>query len=71
LLYVGTELSDSDIPHRTKLMDILFEQFDVQFNSMKKELKHSLGHISFTSDMWSNSVLQGFMAITGHYCYEA
>ncbi|KAJ3839627.1 hypothetical protein EV361DRAFT_772349, partial [Lentinula raphanica] len=67
LLYVGTELSENDIPHRTKLMDLIFNQFDKQFNEMKNELKHSLGHISFTSDMWSNGVLKGFMAITAHY----
>ncbi|KAJ3898364.1 hypothetical protein F5879DRAFT_771611, partial [Lentinula edodes] len=67
LLYVGVELSDGDIPHRTKLTDIIFEQFEVEWKKMVQELKNSLGQISFTSDMWLRGILQGFMAITAHY----
>lgn len=26
-----------------------------------------MGRISYTSDMWSNGILKGFMAITAHY----
>ncbi|KAH7868448.1 uncharacterized protein C8R40DRAFT_1016657, partial [Lentinula edodes] len=60
-------LSNGDIPHCTKLTDIIFEQFKVEWKKMVQELKNSLGRISFTSDMWSRGILQGFMAITAHY----
>ncbi|KAJ3831050.1 hypothetical protein F5878DRAFT_667994 [Lentinula raphanica] len=37
LLYIGTELTENDIPHRTKIIDIIFEQFDKQFNDIWKK----------------------------------
>ena len=30
--------------------------------------QNSLGRISYTSDLWSNGVLSGFMAATAHFC---
>ncbi|KAJ3765022.1 hypothetical protein FB446DRAFT_620615, partial [Lentinula raphanica] len=55
------------IPHPTKLTELVFEQYSKQWNIVSSEMKNSLGPISFTSDMWSNGVLKGFMAVTAHY----
>jgi hypothetical protein len=32
--------------------------------------QNSLGRISFTSDIWSRQNLEGYMAVTAHYCTE-
>ncbi|THV02522.1 hypothetical protein K435DRAFT_594680, partial [Dendrothele bispora CBS 962.96] len=58
---------DSDIPHRTKLTELIKEASIREKESIAKELQNSAGRISFTSDMWSNTTLKGFMAITAHY----
>ncbi len=33
-------------------------------------LQSALGHVSFTSDMWMCKILQGYMAITVHFCIK-
>ncbi|EKM49197.1 uncharacterized protein PHACADRAFT_68361, partial [Phanerochaete carnosa HHB-10118-sp] len=60
-------LEDMDIPHRTMLTDLIKECCAVDFGAVVKELKVSEGHISYTSDLWSNLKLLSFMAITAHY----
>ncbi|KAJ3823479.1 hypothetical protein F5880DRAFT_1467496, partial [Lentinula raphanica] len=67
LLYIGSNLRERDIPHRTRLSELILEQYGVHWKRIVLEMKASLGRISFTSDMWSNGVLKGFMAITAHY----
>jgi hypothetical protein len=39
LLYVGPQLNDSDIPHRTKMAELIEEQFQIEFGSLIKEIK--------------------------------
>ncbi|KAJ3804061.1 hypothetical protein F5876DRAFT_27096, partial [Lentinula aff. lateritia] len=60
-------LHESDIPHRTRLTELILEQYEKHWKNVMSEMKASLGRISFTMDMWSNGVLKGFMAITAHY----
>ncbi|EKM51271.1 uncharacterized protein PHACADRAFT_67025, partial [Phanerochaete carnosa HHB-10118-sp] len=60
-------LEDMDIPHRTMLTDLVKEHCAVDFGVVVEELKVSEGRISYTSDLWSNLKLLGFMAITAHY----
>ncbi|KAF5351590.1 hypothetical protein D9758_007266 [Tetrapyrgos nigripes] len=67
LEYIGLDLKSQDIPHHKKLTELIFEQFENCFKNTQDKMKCSLGCISYTSDMWSNGVLQGFMAITAHY----
>lgn len=84
LLYIGHDIQDKDIPHRTKLMELILKQYEIHWHEMTCEMKvnpfpsmefltrnmsvkASLGQISFTSDMWTNGILKGFMAITAHY----
>ncbi|KAJ3931064.1 MAG: hypothetical protein NXY57DRAFT_866888, partial [Lentinula lateritia] len=67
LLYIGHDLRDADIPHRTKLTELVLKQYEKHWRNITEEMKASLGRISYTSDMWSNGILKGFMAITAHY----
>ncbi|KAJ7190456.1 hypothetical protein GGX14DRAFT_331543, partial [Mycena pura] len=55
-------LEDSDIPHRTKMTEIICNRFRVEY-----ELMNSLGRVSFTHDVWSRVNLDSHLAITAHY----
>ncbi|KIY46809.1 hypothetical protein FISHEDRAFT_13473, partial [Fistulina hepatica ATCC 64428] len=58
---------DSDIPHRTKVADLIIERFQAEYQKMIDEIKNSVGRVSFTSDIWSRQNLESYMAITAHY----
>ncbi|KAJ7820057.1 hypothetical protein B0H14DRAFT_2600171, partial [Mycena olivaceomarginata] len=62
-------LQDKDIPHRTKLRSLILDAWLKYYDSLKKELKESLGKISFTGDMWSSKGLQPYLALT--HCIQA
>ncbi|KII88823.1 hypothetical protein PLICRDRAFT_73506, partial [Plicaturopsis crispa FD-325 SS-3] len=68
------ELEDKDIPHRTKLSEMILNRFKLGYQKMTDKIKarhpsqNSLGCVSFTSDMWSSQNLSGYMAVTAHYC---
>lgn len=77
------ELQDTDIFHRTKIRELILQAFDEYFAVLKLDLAVSVqlsripqisdifqtaqGKVSFTSDMWSNSKLRPFMAVTAHW----
>ncbi|KAG2738986.1 hypothetical protein P692DRAFT_201688711, partial [Suillus brevipes Sb2] len=61
------ELQDTDIFHPTKIRELILEAFDEYFGALKRDLAGALGKVSFTSDLWSNSKLRPFMAITAHW----
>ncbi|KAJ7130448.1 hypothetical protein C8R44DRAFT_539216, partial [Mycena epipterygia] len=67
LLLLRESLQDKDIPHRTKLRSLILDAWLKYYNSLKKELKESLGKISFTGDMWSSKGLQSYLALTAHW----
>ncbi|KAJ6540667.1 hypothetical protein B0H19DRAFT_902815, partial [Mycena capillaripes] len=60
-------LQEKDIPHRTKLRSLILDVWLKYYDSLKKELKESLGKISFTGDMWSSKGLQPYLALTAHW----
>ncbi|KAJ7059957.1 hypothetical protein C8F01DRAFT_970069, partial [Mycena amicta] len=60
-------LEDHDIPHRTKLMQLLEDEFRKEYNGLIEELKKSLGRVAFTSDIWSRENLESYMAVTAHW----
>ncbi|PCH38908.1 hypothetical protein WOLCODRAFT_33260, partial [Wolfiporia cocos MD-104 SS10] len=69
LLYVGDDnLDNSDIPHRTKLKQLLTARFSELQESIASDAQNALGRVSFTSDLWTDHQLRGFMAITLHFC---
>ncbi|KAF5378856.1 hypothetical protein D9615_006941 [Tricholomella constricta] len=62
LLFLGTQLTDRDIPHRTKLTEIIIDCFKTEYKAM-----NALGRVSLTSDVWSRTSLAAHVAITAHY----
>ncbi|KIJ06348.1 hypothetical protein PAXINDRAFT_26351, partial [Paxillus involutus ATCC 200175] len=70
LLFLNEDLRDQDIPHRTKLTQLIEERYKIEYVAMVQEIQNSLGRVSFTSDLWSNQTIKGFMAVTAHYCSE-
>ncbi|KAL1742141.1 hypothetical protein HDZ31DRAFT_3685, partial [Schizophyllum fasciatum] len=68
LLYTGQgTLSERDIPHRTKLAELILKQFSVKYEEIRADILTSLGRIAFTTDIWSRQNLEGYMALTAHY----
>ncbi|KAJ7157080.1 hypothetical protein C8R46DRAFT_833843, partial [Mycena filopes] len=67
LLFIGTELDDRDIPHRTKLSELITARFKCEWTRMIEEIAHSLGRVSATDDIWSRQNLESFMAMSLHY----
>ncbi|KAF5358783.1 hypothetical protein D9758_008530 [Tetrapyrgos nigripes] len=55
LSYIGLELTSGEIPHRTKLMELIFAQFEREFSNVKAEIQNSLGR---------------YMAVTAHYMIQ-
>ncbi|KAJ3535357.1 hypothetical protein NM688_g6991 [Phlebia brevispora] len=67
ILYLSSDLGDEDLPHRTRLTELIMERFNTKKADLMKELQSAEGRISFTSDVWSNMKLTSFMAITAHF----
>ncbi|KAJ6576096.1 hypothetical protein DFH09DRAFT_914994, partial [Mycena vulgaris] len=67
LLFVGAQLQDGDIPHRTKLAQLVANRFHVEYTAMIREIQNSSGRVSFTDDIWTRVNLDSHLAITGHY----
>jgi hypothetical protein len=38
LLFIGTEIEDYDIPHRTKLSELITSRFKVEYNRMIEDI---------------------------------
>ncbi|KAJ7857916.1 hypothetical protein B0H14DRAFT_2351976, partial [Mycena olivaceomarginata] len=60
-------LEDEDIPHRTKMSQLIATRFQIEYDKMIKEIQASPGCISFTHDIWSRVNLNSHLAITAHY----
>ncbi|KIK75651.1 hypothetical protein PAXRUDRAFT_61962, partial [Paxillus rubicundulus Ve08.2h10] len=63
-------LHDNQIPHRTKLSELIEERYKSEYCAMVLDIQanqKSLGWVSFTSDLWSNQTIKGFMGVTAHY----
>ncbi|KAJ7351424.1 hypothetical protein DFH08DRAFT_655033, partial [Mycena albidolilacea] len=60
-------LEDRDIPHRSKLSQLISTRFHVEYTAMIKEIQNSLGRVAFTDDVWSRVNLDSHLAITAHY----
>lgn len=39
ILYLNDEITDSDIPHRTKITEFIFELFSMQYRKLVEELQ--------------------------------
>ncbi|KAJ6542329.1 hypothetical protein DFH09DRAFT_874064, partial [Mycena vulgaris] len=60
-------LDDGDIPHRTKLSQLISTRFHAEYTAMIREIQNALGRVAFTDDVWSRGNLDSHLAITAHY----
>ncbi|PBK90596.1 hypothetical protein ARMGADRAFT_871755, partial [Armillaria gallica] len=60
-------LTDNDIPHQTQLRECIMETWQEYLQQISKDMLGALGKISFTCDLWTNSNLVPFMAVTAHW----
>ncbi|KAJ7790431.1 hypothetical protein B0H14DRAFT_2396433, partial [Mycena olivaceomarginata] len=69
LLFIGAQLEDEDIPHRTKLSQLISTRFNIEYTAMIDEIQlwNSLDRVSFTDDIWTRVNLDSHLAITAHY----
>ncbi|KIK41147.1 hypothetical protein CY34DRAFT_85941, partial [Suillus luteus UH-Slu-Lm8-n1] len=51
--------------------ELVIDAFHEHFNALKRDLAAALGKVSFTSDLWSDSNLCPFMAVTAHWIARA
>ncbi|KAG2337292.1 hypothetical protein BDR05DRAFT_835904, partial [Suillus weaverae] len=64
-------VNETDIFHCTKIHELVINAFHEYFNALKKDLAAAQGKVSFTSDLWSDSNLCPFMALTAHWITKA
>ncbi|KAJ7927681.1 hypothetical protein B0H13DRAFT_1543857, partial [Mycena leptocephala] len=72
LLFIGAELQDEDIPHCTKMSELISKRFQVSCLTLGCvrgliSLQSALGRLSFTHDIWTRVNLDSHLAITAHY----
>ncbi|TFY53602.1 hypothetical protein EVJ58_g9366 [Rhodofomes roseus] len=67
LLLCRPDMTDDDIPHRTKVTTLVMANFKKQLESLKVELADAAGEISFTSDVWDTKARRSYMAVTAHW----
>ncbi|KAJ7687279.1 hypothetical protein B0H17DRAFT_885558, partial [Mycena rosella] len=67
LLFIGAQLQDADIPHRTKLSQLISARFQVDYAAMLREIQVAPGRVAFTDDVWSRLNLDSHLGITTHY----
>ncbi|KAJ7026472.1 hypothetical protein C8F04DRAFT_1190538 [Mycena alexandri] len=51
----GIHLEEDNIPHRTKMSQSITTRFRVEYEKMIHEIQNSLGRISFTHDVWTET----------------
>ncbi|KAI0055464.1 hypothetical protein BV25DRAFT_1776292, partial [Artomyces pyxidatus] len=61
------ELKDKDIPHRSKIRELVLQRWKETFQTIRRELFHSPGRISFTVDIWSSRRRFGYITVTAHW----
>ncbi|KAF8993486.1 hypothetical protein BDQ17DRAFT_1198220, partial [Cyathus striatus] len=60
-------ITDRDVPHRTKIATLIKEQFEQEYLKMAEDIQNALGNVSVTSDIWSRQNLCPHMGVTVHY----
>ncbi|KAF8675298.1 hAT family C-terminal dimerization region, partial [Rhizoctonia solani] len=72
LCYVGQgNIQASDIPEQRSVAKVSSDLSQKEKERLKEDMKNSQGRISFTSDLWTDSMERPFMAVTGHYINAA
>ncbi|KAF8473052.1 hypothetical protein DFH94DRAFT_620664, partial [Russula ochroleuca] len=66
-LYGCNNIADQDLPHQTKLIQMIFWEYEQEYQKTLMQFKSAVGRISFTSDCWSDPNLASFLALTAHF----
>ncbi|KAG1895162.1 uncharacterized protein F5891DRAFT_893471, partial [Suillus fuscotomentosus] len=68
LLYLGDgKINDAELPHHTKITQMVLDEYRTEYNKTKDDLKNALGRISMTTDLWSDPNRDSYMAVTSHF----
>ncbi|KAG2045570.1 hypothetical protein BDR06DRAFT_828301, partial [Suillus hirtellus] len=68
LLYLGDgKMCHNDLPHWTKITQMVLDEYRKEYNKTKVDLKNALGRISMTTDLWSDPNRDSYMAVTAHF----
>ncbi|KAG2059652.1 hypothetical protein BDR06DRAFT_828695, partial [Suillus hirtellus] len=68
LLYLGDrKMCHNDLPHRTKITQMVLDEYRKEYNKTKVDLKNALGCISMTMDLWSDPNHDSYMAVTAYF----
>jgi hypothetical protein len=66
-MFTRPSLSESDIPHRTKIhQEILLRAYAAEAN-VRNALENIEGKVSFTFDTWTSNAQDPYLSVTGHY----
>ncbi|OCH89787.1 hypothetical protein OBBRIDRAFT_709735, partial [Obba rivulosa] len=68
LLYDAEHLKYEDIPHYTKMLQMIMKVYHTKHKALVTDVQSALGRVSFTTNIWSDLSLRAFIAITVHYC---
>ncbi|KAI9459835.1 hypothetical protein BJY52DRAFT_1100460, partial [Lactarius psammicola] len=60
-------INEKDLPHHTKLTELIFAAYEQEHQHLKVCYQKSLGRVSFSLDLWSDPNLVSFMALTSHF----
>ncbi|KAG1723813.1 hypothetical protein EDB19DRAFT_1582895, partial [Suillus lakei] len=68
LLYLGDgKIDDTELPHHTKITQMVLDEYRREYNRAKDDIKNALGRISMTTDLWSDPNRDSYMAVTAHF----
>ncbi|KAG1809642.1 uncharacterized protein BJ212DRAFT_1233224, partial [Suillus subaureus] len=71
LLYLGDgKMDDTDLPHQTKITQMVLDEYCKEYNKTKDDLKNALGYILMTTDLWSDPNCDSYMAVTAHFMMQ-
>ena len=70
LRYVRPALSESDIPHRTKLTETIKARALAMVEVISQRLAKVDSQVSMTFDSWTSIVGDPFLSVTGHYIWN-
>ncbi|THU99505.1 hypothetical protein K435DRAFT_794863 [Dendrothele bispora CBS 962.96] len=66
-LMLKKDLKDKDIPRRNTICIRILTLWDHHLDTIHLDFQIAPGKISFTMDLWSNTQLVSFMAVTAHW----
>ncbi|KAG8712503.1 hypothetical protein FRC09_019804 [Ceratobasidium sp. 395] len=71
VLYCGQgRIREQDIPHRNKFATAAWVMYLLEKEKIDNDMKTARGHVSPTSDRWSDTNQCSFLAVTAHFINE-